>query len=399
MERKVVTVTHVVTQLVDPKPTFVSLVDHGANQTPFKVVKAQFLDMNPDTHKFLFAKANFADETSVKSYLTAKGFPDATPTSTDDSFECVIKAVEDFTEVKEVKCEDGVTQFVGVVKETAAKSAERPRTPATPTPTPTPTVAQVQPVAKSVLVTKSGEELVKKFDSWAAYYGNDMTLNDAIAKASEDTTPIGYCELTCLFGDVIVNIFRSGEVEKIDGVCSEFATNIKKLYALFSAVETAKGKDSEVAQKVAKSLFATERNPSVESPDATAKKTDAGGNPTETPPAPETTKPTPTPEPEPTPTPEATQTLEPEESPVEKAVAKAMESVLNEVKKLIAPLSDKLETVTKRIDDVETPTRKGADHTEVPKSQTPDADKTTKTATTDSPMKAKKSWDNGSGVA
>ena len=39
MKRKITKVSKIVTQLVDPKPEFVSIVDHGGNQTPFRSVK------------------------------------------------------------------------------------------------------------------------------------------------------------------------------------------------------------------------------------------------------------------------------------------------------------------------------------------------------------------------
>lgn len=401
MERSVAKVVHVANKLTDANPTFVSLVEHGANQTPFKVVKSHIIPMDPKSQKYTFKSANFADEAACQTYLASKGFAEAVVTKTDTGFESVLKDADLFSEIKEVQQDGGVSQFVGVLKEVEQKSAERTRIPAEPTQEQTqkteeqkPTTAEtpaaapaVQPVAKSLLVTKEGQELSKKFDSWVAYYGGQTTLAQAIEDASEGQLPIGYYELKSLFDDVIANNIRENNLTNIKSVCAEFADNVVKLCALFSAIEVAKGKDSEVAQKVAKSLFAMERNPSESDKPETTKK-EAEVPPAETTPAPE---PAPTPEP-------AAAPAAPVQTDVEKAiseaVAKAVEGVTKKYDELMKPLTEDLANVKKSLADLETPTRKSADHTEAPKPGEAPAP----TTQPDTSKKVSKGWDNGSGV-
>lgn len=395
-------VTHVVERMTDPKPTFVSLVEHGANQTPFKVVKTNITSMTPETQRFVFKKDKFATEEAVKGYLAAKGFADATIQTVDETFVCIHRDEGDFTEVKEIQCEDGVSQFVGVLKEAPAQKSERQRSePTTPTaPAPEAPAAKseetppVQPVA--TLKTAGGEEMVKKFDSWVAYYGGQITLEDALKKATEadGNVPIGYNELRNVFDDVIRNNLKSDNLGNLEAVALEFVAGVKKLHGLFAV---AKAHKSDAQEMVSKALFGAESNPSAETPPAATQKTE--GNPSETPPAPEQpeTPPAPTPEPEtpPAPQPETPPAQPPAEDPVMKAVNAALAGFSTKLEEALAPIRKSLEDTTKRVEGLETPTRKSADETELPP---PAGDKGPPPAQPDSSKKAKKGWDNGSGV-
>lgn len=133
MGPKVKTVEKLVRLLKDPEPVFISIVDHGANQTPFTTLKHNDEEgvgemairkrhAEPTSvRKLTFAKASFKDEASVKGWLKKNNWAGdyAITTETgvfvvadkgvsDDQFEGVIRKVATSTE--------GVSGWVGVLK-------------------------------------------------------------------------------------------------------------------------------------------------------------------------------------------------------------------------------------------------------------------------------------------
>lgn len=156
MLRKPKAVTKVVRLLTDPYPEFVSLVGHGANQTPLKVVKgatiADFRDQDEGNHemsidlsrkvarsrtrtqkattdqsaspvvdvkKMAFAKTQFATTEAVTKYLADHGYEGFEIAEKETAFEVVEKGAEVPESLREIADEQtGVTMFV--VKEAAA---------------------------------------------------------------------------------------------------------------------------------------------------------------------------------------------------------------------------------------------------------------------------------------
>lgn len=86
MKRQPARTKTIVGVLDNPDPRFVSLVNHGANQRPFHVVKRhqppkeKGMPKQPEfkIHRVVFDPEHFADETAVKDHLTSRGYTDFT---------------------------------------------------------------------------------------------------------------------------------------------------------------------------------------------------------------------------------------------------------------------------------------------------------------------------------
>jgi hypothetical protein len=143
MTRETKRVSKQVVRLTDPHPERVSLVAHGANQTPFKSVKHDDVtiadlsdeqgketvmskkdttsekidktETKPGTeiHKVAFKGENFKDEAAVASYMESKGYRDVRIEKIDDGF--VVNGVDEsaFEEIHSLPADEGVTMFVG----------------------------------------------------------------------------------------------------------------------------------------------------------------------------------------------------------------------------------------------------------------------------------------------
>lgn len=135
--------------LVDPNPSFMALVDNGANQTPFNAVKRNKVTKVPPKEKHVmaankagkgsqrrgflqkmqFSKAKFATKAAVKKYLTDNEIVGAAPiTDGDDVW--VVKSTEDATQFKLGKAaatpcnDDGVTAFISPIISAKAAPVE-----------------------------------------------------------------------------------------------------------------------------------------------------------------------------------------------------------------------------------------------------------------------------------
>lgn len=372
----------VVNLMTDPNPTFVSLVGHGANQTPFKVVKSIEI-MKTEVQRFVFSKEKFPTSEGVVAHLESKGFLEAEPVEGDTEWTVVHKEADLFTgDLQTVASETGVTQFVGHLKEEAAPAPapEQKSTPTAPAETPV-----VQPVAKSLLQVElegsKGQEKTQKFYGWAAEYTGAETLEEAIKDGIEADggLPIGYDDLTCAFRQVVKNIFKSGDLAALDAEANGYVSKLKVLASLNTLAS--KSTNSEVAQKVAKSILpAEDKNPS----EAPAPAPAPAQKQPETPPVEAPAVVTPTPEPAPAPeTPPAAPT-------VDEIVAKAVAAVSVENQKVVKSLED-------RIKLLEQPTRKGASVDQVP-GNVPAGGTTTLPAQAPVVATRTRGWDNGSGV-
>ena len=250
MKRKLKQVTKVVTELTDPKPEFVSLVDHGANQTPFRSVKrsaSTILD-NRENHtedtdmttkkdnkgvpataeiqKMVFTGEFFTDTVKVEDYLEAKGYTDCVITSKGDTFEVVAKDFGSFEgDTKEISLEGGVTYHVGVLKEGEEKLEE-------------------------VTDTKKREESVKKYDTYFAQYSNGVTIEE-VMKDGADGLPPGIYEINDAFYTALRNIVTKGDLEEIEVLTAEFGSVISKLVKTLRSATV----PSEKVEKVLDKMF------------------------------------------------------------------------------------------------------------------------------------------------
>jgi hypothetical protein len=162
MKKKLKVIEKNITYLDNPKPLFVSVVNYGANQTPFKLLKHLNPIENEDTmkhkiqkflkdgvsitlkdegngeysavRKMIFSLEKFATETEVKSHLDDNGWENYQIQKSDEGFEVSSESAteEMFYDVRSIKSSDveGLTIFIGKVnltdedKTLLSKSAE-----------------------------------------------------------------------------------------------------------------------------------------------------------------------------------------------------------------------------------------------------------------------------------
>ena len=125
-------VKRVVRVLTDPRPNFVSLVQHGANQQPFlsvKMAKGETQAMPPALaqkasgpqaaiQSILFAGSEFADTEAVEKYLSDNGYEDVQVAKADNGFVAELAGADTFEgSIDEIPGDGGVTFKVGRLPE------------------------------------------------------------------------------------------------------------------------------------------------------------------------------------------------------------------------------------------------------------------------------------------
>ncbi|WEV89333.1 hypothetical protein H10PHJ05_32 [Aeromonas phage HJ05] len=276
--RRVVKAVQVMT---DPNPQFVSLVKHGANQTPVTVfrsveptasddqAKQEDNEMGSTTkqpearlsvsrsngglHKLGFPSEVFATEQAVRSYLDAQGYEGGTITAADDGFEVVARSTESFKEgsIKAIPGEDGVVRHVGVEAEGAAGTGDTPAVdPAQGGDAPEgqeeaakgaadgaggePEGEGKAVVVRSILtgdnplLPSTAAEVVKRYDSWEARWSEGLTIQSVMAEGV-DGLPVGIWEVHEAFYTALRNVILTGNKEGIATLCAEFGGIITRL--------------------------------------------------------------------------------------------------------------------------------------------------------------------------
>ena len=254
----------VVEVLTDPNPQFISLVDHGANQTPFSVLKRDG-EPNPtppihmlkkadpanpasvkkddtaaadaatsalvtidsaalvvvkadiDTHQIQFRKAEFAEEALVKKFLDDNGYEGYEIVDKgDEGFVVDGIAAESFEKVEKIELANGVTFHVGKLKLSDSDIA---------------TAALVKATGEAVAPL---QECTKKYDSWIAT--NATTLAQAIADMSQDGRPPGFYHVMSAFENACANAIRTGQPSLIAPLCTELGNALGSLATMFSSI-------------------------------------------------------------------------------------------------------------------------------------------------------------------
>jgi hypothetical protein len=227
--REPVTKTVEVKALTDLRPDFVSLVGHGANQTPLKVVKS---DAEPvesvEISRIDFDANTFASEEVVAKWLTDGGYKDYAVSKTDSGFSVSwdIPVGYDATSLTAINDVEGVSVLlVPAIKQDEETKDTIP--------------ASIEEIAvKSEAVTKSDKEaafsvakadLVKKYDYWEAYFNeNAITIADAF-RAGADSLPVGIYELNDAFYIALKNATEMGDIAAVTSIAQEFAAYYIKL--------------------------------------------------------------------------------------------------------------------------------------------------------------------------
>lgn len=266
--RRVVKTVKVMT---DPNPQFVSLVQHGANQTPVTVFRSadaagqedqanqEENEMGSNTkkqeaqlsvsrsngslHKLGFPSEVFPSEEAVRSYLDAQGYEGGTVTSVGDGFEVVARAADDFAEgsVKAIAGDDGVVRHIGVVTKSQSAAAEgdhsEPVAVKEADGDGQEGVTEPAVAARSVftsdnpLLPASTVEVVKRYDSWEASWSNGQTIQEVMA-AGADGMPVGIWELNDAFYTALRNLILAGNKEGIAALCTEFGSVVLRMLEL-----------------------------------------------------------------------------------------------------------------------------------------------------------------------
>ena len=125
-------IRRVVRVLTDPRPTFVSLVAHGANQQPFRVVKLAKQNDGDDTmttaqkaaasaviQSIQFSADQFSTEDDVQTYLKENGYEDVDVVKSENGFGVVLEDASDFGDdsIQDINADNGVVFKVARLSE------------------------------------------------------------------------------------------------------------------------------------------------------------------------------------------------------------------------------------------------------------------------------------------
>lgn len=231
MKQKFKLVNKEVEYLVNARPTFVSIVDHGANQVPFAVLKRHQKGEQPmpknvkkkvklrlvrkgsrfaSVRKLSFDKSVFATEQAVNDWLVKNNWEDFVITDSGKVFEASSKDATDsvFKNVQGVDLnEPGVTGFVGEVDPNDVEDEEE-----TPT-----NEDEVVEGDDSVAGGEDTTEKVSKYDLWSAYMASDTELAGVIRSGMSDGMPPG-----------VDNVFSAAFVAMANTLKSDMKYNKKK---------------------------------------------------------------------------------------------------------------------------------------------------------------------------
>lgn len=238
--RRVVKAVQVMT---DPNPQFVSLVKHGANQTPVTVfrsaepvesegqIKQEGNEMgsitkkpearlsvsrsNGGLHKLGFPAEVFGTEEAVRTYLDAQGYEGGTIATVDGGFEVVARSAEEFKEgsIAAIAGDDGVVRHVGV--ETEADGGKS-------------VVVRSILTESNPLLPSAAAEVVKRYDSWEARWSEGLTIQSVMTEGV-DGLPVGIWEVNEAFYTALRNVILTGNKEGIATLCAEFGGIITRL--------------------------------------------------------------------------------------------------------------------------------------------------------------------------
>lgn len=238
MKRRVKSIQRMANQLTDPKPEFVSLVGHGANQTPYRALKSDIFDARSENQedemtkqaeiqKITFSTSKFESAEKVESWLEAKGYSDFKVEKTRKGFEVVAKGEGDFSsELKTIQLDEGVMAYVGKL----AEGAE-----------PLETVNE----QKAEKVFKAGElsadEVVKKYHDYCcgpSVYVPPVgkTVADVLSEQYSSGSFPAFWDLNNAFSTALFNLVKEGETAKVKALATEYGDLI---VAILTALSTA----------------------------------------------------------------------------------------------------------------------------------------------------------------
>lgn len=127
MKRKVKEVEKRTYKLKGAFPTFVSLVDRGANFTPLKELRFsenEKFSQDVEINRIEFSKNVFKDQAAVEAYLAENDYQEYSVIDSGETFSVLGVESDKFQEVQPLELEEGVLYFVGKLKEEDNSSHE-----------------------------------------------------------------------------------------------------------------------------------------------------------------------------------------------------------------------------------------------------------------------------------
>jgi hypothetical protein len=272
MKQKTKIIEKTVDYLKNAQPKFVSLVDHGANQTPFAIIKSNTGEVKmtkkkklrlvrkgaklAGVRKLTFAKKTYKDEDSVIKYLETNNWQDYSIEEKDGHFEVSGDGVTDatFKSVRKVEVEEGIMGYVGEVTKQAAEdseielmdeNADAAITDEDETEAETPT--------EDATELKGEVANVCKFDSWGVYLSEDESVAGVMKDGMNDGVPPGFNEIMMSVFTAVSNVFTSDKSLKekkstINQIGTEFATITNSIYEVYEKLLGTEKKTEKQAQ-------------------------------------------------------------------------------------------------------------------------------------------------------
>lgn len=266
MKQKKKTLKRNISIISDAEPRYVSIVNHGANQTPFTLVKSLKLgektmkkaktvrlvrkgQLLSGVQKLTFSVENFPSEVEVRKYLDENNWDAESYTIKKEKNLFVVADVnlteDNFTNVRKVATNDaGVEGYVGeIIKESLADDVE------------------VEEISDSdneeEVVEKSADTvepiLISKYDFWAAYMSNENSLEGVMKDGMRDGVPPGMEDILSGMYVAISNTLTSDSEDR-KGMLKQIGGEMADLvFALHEVFEGLKGSDDDNAKKFVKS--------------------------------------------------------------------------------------------------------------------------------------------------
>lgn len=251
MKQKKIKTTAKINYIYNATPQFVSIVDHGANQTPFTAVKMihkgdskMTIPRTPSkvikeakealVQRMEFSKTIYKTEAEVVSYLSSNQWDGYTIESSNDIF--VVNngehAKEAFTDLKKVAVENGVEAYVGSLAE----------------------------VSDSVVVqaaTDTASSVWSKVDYWGIWTSTSHELKGILEDGMTDGIAPGIDTITIAMEKVLSNILVSDNLTKAEKntaimeLTTEYSLLVVKVSDLFDTLLNAAEPTDAVKAQIA----------------------------------------------------------------------------------------------------------------------------------------------------
>lgn len=283
--RKKVKTVRVIT---DADPRRVSLVEHGANQTPWREVKmaagtkaAKAIKKKengmPKTKsnksgaelvRITFAQSTFKDEASVKSWLTEKGYEQTDVLLEGDNF---VVSSPLFSEAKSediriVEAESGVSYSivkvdtltddgsdVSVKSDTNDNADDAGADEVDDEPVEDADIqSDDEGDVSDEVNTKSDDtrkELTEKVNMMRVYYSEKTKMKDVL-KDANDGMPLGVSDIYSLFTKSLQNAAEAGDTDAIKSISSEFGDMFTQMMDVTNKFIAGATSDEDVSKQV-----------------------------------------------------------------------------------------------------------------------------------------------------